>query len=74
MFWQYLLGITCPVLPNVDRSKVYYKDTLSGVEVTYVCNYAHHFPDGTDSITIICQTDGTWSDIPPNCKGMRPTF
>ena len=76
MYVVYLLptvlpeGIPCPDPPSVENSKQRYEESRDGVFISFICNYAHEFPDGSTLTRIECNlADGQWSEHPPDCEG-----
>lgn len=37
---------------------------------TYTCIAGYEFPSGDEEISRTCQSDGTWSDLLPQCQRM----
>ena len=63
-------GIACPDPPFVANSKQRYEEGSNGVFISYVCNFAHHFPDKTTVKQVECLMDeGRWSKTLPDCEG-----
>ena len=54
----------------VANSKQRYDENASGVFITYICNFAHHFPDRSTVKQIQCLLgEGNWSNSLPDCEG-----
>ena len=63
-------GIPCPDPPMVANSKQRYDESANGVFITYICDFAHHFPDRSTVKQIQCLLrEGKWSNSLTDCEG-----
>ena len=68
-------GIPCPDVPSVANTKQRYEESRDGVYISFICNYAHMFPDRSSVKRIECNlATGEWSESPPDCEGRLKNY
>ncbi|KAL4230224.1 Sushi [Mactra antiquata] len=61
--------VSCPAITTIDNGNISISTDGILTTVLYTCSEGYYL-DGTDSI--ICDIDGTWSDLSPLCKCIHP--
>ena len=66
----FVAGLPCPDIPTVANSRQRYDETSSGIFISFVCDFAHHFPDRSTEKKIQCLLDaGRWDTTLTDCQG-----
>ncbi|AWP05897.1 Beta-2-glycoprotein 1 [Scophthalmus maximus] len=55
----------CPYPDQLSNGEVYYEDTVYQSTINYTCHEGYSL---TGASTAVCQADGTWSTLVPECK------
>ena len=67
-------ALTCPPVQVIGNATADTDLALQGTVVTYTCVNSQWFAIGVKSISVLCQTDLTWSPIIQACMGAYGTI